>query len=67
MSVIVAVGVIRAAQEAGVDGEPWIKDMKDEELESWVKSKMYDPNSETQRVEGEASKGKANGVVGSHL
>lgn len=67
MSVIVAVGVIRAAQEAGVDGEPLIKDMKDEELESWVKSKMYDPNSETQRVEEEASNGKANGIVGSHL
>lgn len=67
VSVTVAMGVIRAAQEAGVDGEPLIKDMKDDELESWVRSKMYDPNSETRRVEEEASRGKQNGIMGSHL
>lgn len=67
MSVIVAMGVIRAAQDAGVDAEPLIKDMKDEELRSWVMSKMYDPNSETQRMENEVSKGKQNGIIGSHL
>ena len=62
-----AMGVIRAAQNAGVDAEPRIKDMEDEELRSWVISKMYDPNSETQRVEKEVSKGKENGIIGSHL
>lgn len=71
VSVIVAMGVIRAAQEAGVDRETRIKDMNDEELEKWVRSKMYDPN-ETQRMEKEVysfiedltPKG---GVRGSHL
>ncbi|KAL8700230.1 MAG: hypothetical protein Q9201_005562 [Fulgogasparrea decipioides] len=53
VSVIVAMGVIRAAEEAGVDRETRIKGMKDEELEKWVKSKMYDPHEETQRVERE--------------
>ena len=72
VSVIVAMGVIRAAQGAGVDRETRIKDMKDEELEKWVRSKMYDPNEETQRVENEvysfiedlAARGA---VRGSHL
>lgn len=53
VSVIVAMGVIRAAQEAGVDRETRIKGMKDEELEKWVRSKMYDPHGETRRVEQE--------------
>ncbi|KAL9595550.1 MAG: hypothetical protein Q9219_006380 [cf. Caloplaca sp. 3 TL-2023] len=55
VSVIVAMGVIRAAQEAGVDRETRIKNMNDEELEQWVRSKMYDPHGETQRVEEEVS------------
>lgn len=67
VSVIVAMGVIRAAQEAGVDGEPLIRDMKDEELDSWVRSKMYNPNSETKRVEEKMNRGKENGVRISHL
>lgn len=53
VSVTVAMGVIRAAEEAGVGRETRIKGMKDDELEKWVKSKMYDPNEETQRVEKE--------------
>lgn len=53
VSVIVAMGVIRAAQEAGVDREQSIKGMGDEQLEKWVRSKMYDPLSETKRIEEE--------------
>ena len=53
VSVVVAMGVIRAAQEAGVDREQSIKGMGDEELEKWVRSKMYDPSIETQRIEEE--------------
>lgn len=72
VSVIVAKGVIRAAEEAGVDRETRIKGMSDEELEQWIRSKMYDPHSETRRVEEEIEsfindltiKG---GVRGSHL
>lgn len=53
VSVVVAMGVIRAAQEAGVDREQSTKNMGDEELEKWVRSKMYDPLTETNRVEDE--------------
>ncbi|KAL8965979.1 MAG: hypothetical protein Q9183_003587 [Haloplaca sp. 2 TL-2023] len=70
VSVIVAMGVIRAAEEAGVTRETRIKGMKDEELEQWVRSKMYDPHEETRRVEEEvmsfvndvAAKGQVNGA-----
>ena len=71
VSVIVAIGVIKAAQEAGVDREQSIKGMDNDELEKWVRSKMYDPLTETQRVEEEvqglvdSSKGEGN--RGSHL
>lgn len=48
VSVIVAVGVIRAAQKAGVDRELEIRGISDAaELEDWVRSRMYDPHSET--------------------
>lgn len=53
VSVVVAMGVIRAAQQAGVDREQSIKDMGDEGLEKWVRSKMYDPLTETERIEHE--------------
>lgn len=58
-------GVIRAAQKAGVDREQSIKGMGDEELEKWVRAKMYDPMEETNRVEEEVKTfGMANGVNG---
>ena len=46
-------GVIRAAEDAGVARETHIKDLNDKDLEAWVRSKMYDPHSETKRVENE--------------
>jgi len=71
VSVVVAMGVIRAAQEAGVDREQNIKGMEDEELEKWVRSKMYDPFIETQRIEEEVQGlmdiSKKGGSRGSHL
>ncbi|KAL8769323.1 MAG: hypothetical protein Q9209_004705 [Squamulea sp. 1 TL-2023] len=70
VSVIVAMGVIRAAQEAGVDREMRIRDMNDEELEKWVRSKMYDPHGEPQRVEREVQSFIADvtgGIQKSHL
>lgn len=63
-------GVIRAAQEAGVDRETRIKGMKDEELEGWVRSKMYDPHEETRRVEQEVHsfvEDLSGRIGGSHL
>ena len=53
VSVVVAIGVIKAAQEAGVDRETRIKGMSDEELKTWVISKMYDPYEETKMLERE--------------
>lgn len=72
VSVIVAMGVIRAAQEAGVDREARIRDMTDEPLEQWVRSKMYDPDMEPKRVEQELVSfiedlGIKGGARGSHL
>ena len=53
VSVIVAMGVIRAAEEAGVARETHIKSLNNEELEKWVRSKMYEPHTETKRMEQE--------------
>ena len=65
VSVVVAMGVIRAAQKAGVDREQSIKGMDDEQLEKWVRAKMYDPMEETERVEEEVKTfGMTNGVNG---
>lgn len=66
VSVLVAIGVIRAAEKAGVDRETQLKGMGDQELEKWVRSKMYDPFGETQRLENEVGGmledvGKTNG------
>ena len=53
VSVIVCRGVIRAAQKDNVDREVAIRDMKDDELEQWIRSKMYDPHAETELLESE--------------
>lgn len=53
VSVTVAMEVIKAAEKAGVAREPHINMMGDEELEKWVRSKMYEPAAETARVEDE--------------
>ena len=72
VSVLVAIGVIRAAQEAGVDRETHLKDVDNAQLEQWVRSKMYDPLEETQSLEKEVRAlvdevGKANEASTSHL
>ncbi len=53
VSVIVARGVIRAAQEAGVDREVRLRGMAEVEVEKWVRERMYDPHGETEGVERE--------------
>ena len=72
VSVIVAMGVIRAAQEAGVDREVHVRGMGDKELEEWVRAKMYDPHAETQKVQDEVNElfghaGEKDGISESHL
>ncbi|CAG8984071.1 hypothetical protein HYALB_00003013 [Hymenoscyphus albidus] len=46
VSVIVARDVIREAQREGLDREPKLRNMSDEELDTWIESKMYDPRAE---------------------
>ena len=53
VSVRVAMGVIQAAEKAGVARETHIKSLNEESLEAWVRTKMYEPHSETKRVEEE--------------
>jgi malate dehydrogenase (oxaloacetate-decarboxylating)(NADP+) len=43
VSVRVARGVIRAAQQDGVDSATNLKEMDDETLDQWIIGKMYDP------------------------
>ena len=50
---VVAMGVIRAAEAAGVARENHLKSLNDKELERWVRSKMYEPHGETKRIERE--------------
>ncbi|KAK2777341.1 hypothetical protein FQN52_003173 [Onygenales sp. PD_12] len=53
VSVVVARGVIRAAQEAKVDRETGIRGLCDTDLDIWIKSKMYTPHSEVASLERE--------------
>ena len=67
VSVIVARGVIRAAQDAKVDRETGIRELDDADLDAWIKSKMYDPHNEVASLEKEvgillSSIGRSNGV-----
>jgi malate dehydrogenase (oxaloacetate-decarboxylating)(NADP+) len=50
VSVIVARGVIRAAQEAKVDREHQLENMSDEKLDAWIRTKMYDPHAEVKTL-----------------
>lgn len=67
VSAQVALGVIRAAQEAGVDREVRLRSMGDEELQNVVKSMMYDPFLEIQTVKSGVNEGLADGLETSHL
>lgn len=53
VSVIVTCGVIRAAQEAGVDRELSIRNIDDEQLQEYVRSRMYDPFKEGEIIDAE--------------
>lgn len=69
VSVVVAQGVIRAAQEAGVDREMRLRGMGEGEMEEWIRARMYDPHQETENMEKELGSlmGEVrNGFGGSH-
>lgn len=83
VSVIVTRGVIRAAQKNGVDRELSLRNLTDEQLDLYIKDRMYDPHRERKHVEDEVAQlvatasssahattnGHANGLAmrGSHL
>ena len=65
VSGVVALGVIRAAQEAKVTKEAEIEGMGDEELLAWVRERMYDPHREVEKMEKAVTNGTSgmtNGV-----
>lgn len=51
VSVVVTRGVIRAAQKAKVDRELALRDLSDEELDEYIRHRMYDPSKEVTLVE----------------
>lgn len=53
VSVIVARGVIRAAQKSGVDRELSIRDISDDELDEYIRQRMYDPTAQKEIAENE--------------
>jgi malate dehydrogenase (oxaloacetate-decarboxylating)(NADP+) len=53
VSVVVARYVIRAAQKDNVDRIPHLRDITDEELDCYIRGKMYDPHAETGVLEAE--------------
>lgn len=53
VSVIVTRGVIRAAQRCGVDRELALRNISDEEMETYIRHRMYDPFTEQDKVNEE--------------
>lgn len=51
VSVTVTRGVIRAAQEAGVDRELPLRNLSDAELDEYIRQRMYDPSREVTAME----------------
>lgn len=51
VSVIVARGVIRAAQESKVDRELALRNLGDDELDAYIRERMYDPFLERDQVQ----------------
>ncbi|KKY25500.1 putative malic enzyme [Phaeomoniella chlamydospora] len=55
VSVVVARCVIRAAQAENVDRLLSLRDLTDEQLDHWIRGKMYDPHAEIGHLEGEVA------------
>jgi malate dehydrogenase (oxaloacetate-decarboxylating)(NADP+) len=56
VSLHIARDVIRAAQKDGVDGMKELRSISDAELDSYIKSKIYNPEELTARLETDMSK-----------
>ena len=75
VSVVVTRGVIRAAQQNGVDRVPELRSLSDEQLDTYIKEHMYDPFNERENVGDEVAQllatasglnGHANGFTNGH-
>lgn len=55
VSVVVTRGVIRAAQADKVDRELALRNISDEELDEYIRQRMYDPHTEHKKVDEEIS------------
>ena len=53
VSVIVTRGVIRSAQKDKVDRELALRNISDEELDEYIRARMYDPFNEHEKVNNE--------------
>jgi len=53
VSVVVTRGVIRQAQKDGVDRELALRNIDDEQLEEYIRERMYDPFNESAKVDEE--------------
>ena len=53
VSVVVTRGVIRAAQQNGVDRELSIRHLNDEQLDEYIRQRMYDPFREVEGIKSE--------------
>ncbi|ORY00603.1 hypothetical protein BCR34DRAFT_627937 [Clohesyomyces aquaticus] len=61
VSVVVTRGVIRAAQQNGVDRATELRNLTDEQLDAHIKESMYDPFNERENASGLNMNGHANG------
>lgn len=76
VSVIVTRGVIRASQQDKVDRELALRNISDEDLDEYIRERMYDPHTEHKKIAGEieeiiaplqANGGAVNGHLNSNL
>ncbi|CAK1366666.1 NADP-dependent malic enzyme [Cercospora beticola] len=61
VSVVVTRGVIRAAQKDGMDRELALRNLNDEDLDDYIRARMYDPFKEHEKV-GDEIKELVNGA-----
>jgi malate dehydrogenase (oxaloacetate-decarboxylating)(NADP+) len=68
VSVIVARGVIRAAQQNGVDRATELRDLNDEELDAFIMKSMYNPHGEREYFDDKVAQLVAgtNGTANGH-
>ncbi|EME80848.1 uncharacterized protein MYCFIDRAFT_140451 [Pseudocercospora fijiensis CIRAD86] len=67
VSVVVTRVVIRAAQKDGMDRELALRNLSDEELDEYIRARMYDPFTEHEKIGEEIKEltGHATGINGS--